>query len=73
MKCGIGRRLGLDPELLWLRCRLAAAALIPSLETLVYLRCSPKSTHQKKFVNLIHNLNIWTCSALWQVVIFPPS
>ena len=28
MSCGIGRRPGLDPELLWLWCRPAATALI---------------------------------------------
>ena len=28
MSCGVGRRCGLDPTLLWLGCRLAAAVLI---------------------------------------------
>ena len=31
MNCGIGYRQGLDPKLLWLWCRLAAAALIQPL------------------------------------------
>ena len=31
MSCGVGRRRGLDPELLWLWCRLAATALIRPL------------------------------------------
>ena len=31
MSCGVGRRCGLDPRLLWLWCRLAAVALIQSL------------------------------------------
>ena len=31
MSCGVGRRRGLDPELLWLWCRLAASALIHPL------------------------------------------
>ena len=31
MSCGVGRRCGLDPELLWLWYRLAAVALIPPL------------------------------------------
>ena len=31
MSCGIGRRLGSDPELLWLWCRPAATALIRPL------------------------------------------
>ena len=31
VSCGIGRRFGSDPPLLWLWCRLAAAALIRPL------------------------------------------
>ena len=31
MSCGVGRRHGSDPALLWLRCRPAATALIHSL------------------------------------------
>ena len=31
MSCGVGRRHGLDPTLLWLWCRLASAALIQAL------------------------------------------
>ena len=31
MSCGVGYRPGLDPELLWLWCRPAAAAPIPPL------------------------------------------
>ena len=31
MSCGVGHRLGLDPPLLWLWCRLAAVALIRPL------------------------------------------
>ena len=31
MSCGVGRRHGLDPTLLWLWCRLAAVALIGPL------------------------------------------
>ena len=31
MTCGVGRRHGSDPELLWLWCRLAATALIRPL------------------------------------------
>ena len=31
MSCGVGRRCGLDPTLLWLWCRLAATALIRPL------------------------------------------
>ena len=28
VSCGVGRRQGLDPKLLWLWCRLEAAAVI---------------------------------------------
>ena len=31
MSCGVGRRHGLDPVLLWLWCRLVAVALIGPL------------------------------------------
>ena len=31
MRCGVGRGRGLDPELLWLWCRLAAVTLIQPL------------------------------------------
>ena len=31
VSCGVGRRCGLEPALLWLWCRLAAAALIRTL------------------------------------------
>ena len=31
MSCGVGHRCGLDPELLWLWCRLPATALIRPL------------------------------------------
>ena len=31
VSCGVGCRLGLNPDLLWLWCRLAAAALIKLL------------------------------------------
>ena len=31
MSCGVGRRCGSDPVLLWLRCRPAAVALIRPL------------------------------------------
>ena len=31
MGCGVGRRCGSDPVLLWLQCRLASTALIRPL------------------------------------------
>ena len=40
MRCGVGHRHGLDPELLWLWCRLTAAALIQPLACeLPYVAC----------------------------------
>ena len=41
MSCGVGHRKGLDPELLWLWHRLAAAAPIQSLY-------GPKKQKKKK-------------------------
>jgi len=52
MSCGVGRRCGLDPQLLWLWCRLEATALIrplawePPCATDVALKRQPP---QKKF------------------------
>ena len=50
MSWGVGHRHGLDPTLLWLWCRLAAAAPIqhPSLGTSICCGCSPKKTKKKK-------------------------
>jgi len=46
----VGCRLSLDPELLWLWCRLAAAALIQPLAfgTFVCCRCGPRKERKKK-------------------------
>ena len=42
MSCGVGHRCGSDPELLWLWCRMAAAALIqpPNLGVSICCRCA---------------------------------
>ena len=53
MNCGVGRRGGWDPDLLWLWCRLAAIALIRSLawEPLYATGVAPekgKKTKKKK-------------------------
>ena len=54
MSCGVGCRCGLDPELLWLWCRLAAVALIrpiawePPCATGVVLK--RQKTKKKKIV-----------------------
>ena len=52
MSCGVGHRLGLDMVLLWLWCRLVAAASYstPILGTSICQKCSPlkkKSLHLK--------------------------
>ena len=50
MSCGVGRRHGWGQALLWLWCRLAAAASIQPLagEPPLCCRCSPKKTKKKK-------------------------
>ena len=49
MSCGIGRRQGLDPQLLWLWCRPAAAAPIePLARELPYVPCVVLKKRQKK-------------------------
>ena len=46
---GVSRRCGSDPDLPWLWCRLAAAALIPSLAwELTYASFSPKKQKKKE-------------------------
>ena len=43
MNCGVGHRCILDPVLLWLWCRLAAVAPIPSLGNSLFHTCSPEN------------------------------
>ena len=53
MSCGIGRRNGLDPTLLWLWCRPAAAALIwPVAQELLYAAGKALKKKKKKFRNM---------------------
>ena len=52
MSCGVGRRHGSYPKLLWLWRRLAATAhSTPSLGTSICRGCSPKKTPPKKNKN----------------------
>ena len=53
MSCGVGRRRGLDPELLWLWHGPEAVALIstPSLGTSVWGGCGPKKQKKKRRKN----------------------
>ena len=47
MSCGVGHRYSSDPILLWLWCRLAAAAPIHSLAwKLLYVACVPKKQNK---------------------------
>ena len=49
MSYGVGHRHGLGPELLWLWCRLAAAALIrPSLRPSIYATDAALKSKKKK-------------------------
>ena len=62
MSCGVGRRGGLDPALLWLWHGLVATAPIrplPSLGTSICRRCGPRKdknkTKQNKFLGTLWN------------------
>ena len=58
MSCGVGRRGGSDPALLWLWCRLAAVALIdPRPETSKCHGYGPKK--KSVFPNVPHPLSCW--------------
>ena len=46
--CGVGHRQGSDPMLLWLWCRPAAAALIPSLGISIFHGCCPKKKKKER-------------------------
>ena len=54
MSCGVGRRCGLHPSLLWLWCRPAAAALIGPLawEPLYATGAALKTQKTKKYNQL---------------------
>ena len=49
MSCGVGRRHGSDPALLWVWCRPAAVAQIQPLvlELSICCECSPKKTNKQ--------------------------
>jgi len=53
MSCGLGHRCGSDPTLLWLWCRLVAAALMPPLawELSYALGVALKRQQQQKLKN----------------------
>ena len=66
MSCAVGRRQGSDPELLWLLCRLAAAALIPPLawEPPYTVGAAPKKT-KKKERRRSHGLQSFKTFTFW--------
>ena len=47
VSCGVDQRRGLDLVLLWVWCRLAAAAPFPSLGISICHRCGPKKQKKK--------------------------
>ena len=61
MSCGVGRRCSLDPKLLWLWCRPAAAALIQLLarerpySAGVALKRKQKTKNKLSILKLKHN------------------
>ena len=61
MSCGVGRRLGSNPKLLWLWCRPVAAALILSLAwELSYAEGAPLKhihTHRQSLMSI---LQVWS-------------
>ena len=73
LSCGVGRRHGLDPVLLWLWCRLAAVALILPLawEPLYAMgvalkRQKPKKKKNPGFQLLVINLrNTYVCVCVY--------
>ena len=50
MSCGVGRRRGSDPTLLWLWCRLGhySSDLTPNLGTFICLGSSPRNGKKEK-------------------------
>ena len=83
MSCGVGRRHGSDPELLWLWCRPAATAPIrplawepPHATSAALKRHTHTHTKKKKIFSLIS----WRCSLwfssrsflAWLLDLYPP-
>ena len=64
VSCGVGRRHGSDPMLLWLWCRPLAIALIrpltwePPYATGVAQEIAKKTKKKKKFKNVVDQLHI---------------
>jgi len=55
MNCGVGRRRGLDPVLLWLWRRLAATAVIQPLASMCCGRGLKKTKTKKKKEKKTHS------------------
>ena len=84
VSCGVGRRRGLDPALLWLWCRLAAVALIrPLAWELPYAKSvalkSKKRKKEREFPKHKIAFQCWTaktvfkgkCPLKWSLMISP--
>ena len=69
MSCGVGRRCSSDPLLLWLWCRLAAAALIQSLAWEFPYATGAALKRQKK-KNLDHEITPVTSSGTEAILVF---
>ena len=62
MSCGVGCRLGSDPALLWLWCRLAAVALLgPLAWELPYAAEAAQRNSKKKDKKKIYNIVLILC------------
>ena len=63
MSCGVGRRLGLDPVLLWLWCRPAATAAIGPLSWVPpYAKGAVLKRQKNKIKNKMDHIKITLCA-----------
>ena len=67
MCCGVGRRLGSDPEMLWLWHKLAATALIQHLTWELPLAAGVALKKQKKY-KFLKNVNNFMSSRRGTVI-----
>ena len=73
MSCGVGHRLGSDPELLWLWRRLAASALIRALvwETPYTRSAALENTKKEKRKGFLYYANLLSLiRSHWFIFVF---